>query len=919
MLQRGSTNSHSWLYASHIRTKQSKWLDQSLQDMEEKVQNMLRMIEHDGDSFAKRAEMYYKKRPELINSVEESYRAFRALAERFDNLSNQLHTANHTIATVCPEQIQKMAMEDDYDFDSPRFPKNLHLPLPANEPISPKPPKASKRDLKPIITIPSKPFQFKNKLPNGEDSVVVVSTPPSAKSGLTKQEAIEEIERLQKEICGLQTVKELVRSETGISKFQEIDKQIMELQQSVSRLQDEFGVGIDDKAARDLVAETALKSCQEILAKLQEEQEKCAKQAKDESQKIADESIKSEYLNEGDESQGEPGDAKKAETALKSCQESLAKLQEEQEKCAKEAKDESQKIADADRKLKSIKSEYLNDEEYQEDESQGSNQEPRDTKEGLLQQTFKEEQIDDDGNSKGNLTVTDLTIKIDELVDKVVTLEITLTSQTALIDTLRTESNDLHAQIQSLEDDKSSLTEDKHNLSNTVSKLEEELKKLKNLNQEVQNENSSLQLQLAEAISSADNLSENLKTAKPDNKIESMEPKEEDMENKTGEQKGEATKPEAKHVTFAEPRILESPTKQQNKDEEEKTELEKDEKFNWQKMLLNGVEDKERLLLKEYTTILRSYKDIKKQVEEMEKKDRDNQFEVALQISDLKTTIAKKDEEIQTLHQKLNLLPGLTEEEKLAMLNNSSSSNQKHVPDTISIDKPASISPVEANLRQKIDAVLDENLDFWLRFSTSYHQVPKFKTAVKDLQDEVIQATQANAKKTHKKFKSEIKPAYKQLIETHNELSSWLEQSQFLKDELQRRTWSLYRIQEDITQALRDGVEEDEIRFSSHQAAKFQGEILNMKQEHVKVREELQAGVDHIVSLQGEVEKVVKHLDQEYGFLMVDHPILLTSKTKTRVPLRTFIFGSNRKKQRRSVFSCIPSGKYEVLRDGSHP
>nr|GMC91451.1 kinase-interacting protein 1-like [Ipomoea batatas] len=897
MLQRASaTNSHSWLYASHIRTKQSKWLDQSLQDMEEKVQSMLKMIEQDGDSFAKRAEMYYKRRPELINSVEEAYRAFRALAERYDNLSNQLHTANHTIATVFPEQIQ-MAMEDDDDFCSPRFPKNPQLPI---EPISPKPLKGPKKDLKPIITIPSKPFQFKNS--------AVISTPPSAKAGMSKQEAIEEIDRLEKEICGLQTVKELVRSsyEAGISKFQEIDNKIMEMQQSVCRLQVEFGVGIeeddDNKARGDLIPESALESCHQSQAELQDEFGVSIEEARDLI----------------------------PETAVKSCQESLAELQEKQEKCAQQARDESQKIADADRKLKSIKSEYLNDqtgetgEKYQEDESQRANQEPGDAKEGL-QQTIKEEQIE--GNSKGNFTVTDLTIKIDELMNKVVTLEITVTSQTALLDTLRTESNDLHARIQSLEDDKASLTEDKHNLSNTVEKLEEELKKLKNLNQVVQNENITLQSQLAEALSRADNLSENLKTAKPDNKIESMEQKTEEQEITKTQKEGEATKPEVKKVTFAEPRILESPTKQQNNNGKNSPRLaellQKDEKFNWQKMLLNGVEDKEKVLLKEYTTILRSYKDVKKQLEEMEKKDRDNQFEVALQISDLKATIAKKDKEIQTHHQKLNLLPGLTEEEKLSILN-SSPSNQNHVSDMISIDKPANISRVEENLRAKIDAILDENLDFWLRFSSSYHQIQKFKTAVKDLQDEVFQAIQGKAKKSQKTLKSEIQPAYKHLIETHTELSSWLEQSLFLKDELERRTWSLYRIQEDITQALRNGVEEDEIKFSSHQAAKFQGELLNMKQENVKVREELQAGVDHVVSLQGEVEKVIKHLDLEYGFL-VDHQELVSSKrfsdfkTKTRVPLRAFIFGAKLKKQRRSVFSCIQSDKYQVLRDGSHP
>ncbi|KAF2283894.1 hypothetical protein GH714_016956 [Hevea brasiliensis] len=77
-------------------------------DMEEKVQIVLKLIEEDGESFAKRAEMYYKKRPELIHFVEESYRAYRALA---DHISKELQNANNTIASVFPEQVQ-FAMED---------------------------------------------------------------------------------------------------------------------------------------------------------------------------------------------------------------------------------------------------------------------------------------------------------------------------------------------------------------------------------------------------------------------------------------------------------------------------------------------------------------------------------------------------------------------------------------------------------------------------------------------------------------------------------------------------------------------------------------------------------------------------------------------------------------------------------------
>ncbi|GMI91018.1 hypothetical protein HRI_002771100 [Hibiscus trionum] len=51
MLQRAASNAYSWWMASHIRTKQSKWMEQNLQDMEEKVSAILKLIEEDGDSF----------------------------------------------------------------------------------------------------------------------------------------------------------------------------------------------------------------------------------------------------------------------------------------------------------------------------------------------------------------------------------------------------------------------------------------------------------------------------------------------------------------------------------------------------------------------------------------------------------------------------------------------------------------------------------------------------------------------------------------------------------------------------------------------------------------------------------------------------------------------------------------------------
>uniref|UniRef100_A0A1J3JPR1 NAB domain-containing protein n=1 Tax=Noccaea caerulescens TaxID=107243 RepID=A0A1J3JPR1_NOCCA len=87
--------SHSWWWDSHNCPKNSKWLAENLEKMDDRVNHMLKLIEEDADSFAKKAQMYYQKRPELIHLVEEFYRMYRALAERYDQASGELQK-NHT-------------------------------------------------------------------------------------------------------------------------------------------------------------------------------------------------------------------------------------------------------------------------------------------------------------------------------------------------------------------------------------------------------------------------------------------------------------------------------------------------------------------------------------------------------------------------------------------------------------------------------------------------------------------------------------------------------------------------------------------------------------------------------------------------------------------------------------------------------
>ncbi|KAL6582944.1 hypothetical protein OROMI_005022 [Orobanche minor] len=908
MLQRAASNAYSWWWASHIRTKQSKWLEQCLQDMEDKVQSMLKLIEEDGDSFAKRAEMYYKRRPELITTVEESYKAFRALADRYDLLSKELQNANHTIATVFPEQVQFAMSEEEEDGSCPS-PHNIHrnaqiLDMNTGNKV-PEVPKAPKKDLKTIISKASKQFRGKRK-----------SHTLDTKSGLTKDDALEEINKMQKDILALQTVKEFVKSsyESGVAKYWGIENQIMELQQKVSILQDEFDMDmvIEDDVARTLMAEAALRSCQETLAM----------------------------------------------------------LQEKQEKSSREAKEEYKRIEVACRRLRSLRQSYLHGQVDEKIHSEVDNE-----VDDYLIKESNEMEISPENNKESldfaNLTVTQLAEKIDQLVSKVIGLETAVSSQTVLVHALRTETDDLNEQICNLEEENKIMIDGTCNLSNMVREMEGKLNKIQDLNKNVESQNNNLETNFAEARSNLDCLTEKLCSVKPNEEVHESDSSHQEAVS-TVEIKNQKDMPsikdieDVKEVTIdirisdqiitsqeeVNKSIIEKPNKEDAVEdrhiydhvngEKKEENTDNDEDVNWQKMLLSGMEDREKILLKEYTTILRNYKDVKKKLVEMEKKEKDSQFDTLLQTRELKKAIQKRDDEIRKLRQRLISLEHVKEENTATTTTTTTNSDQlctsetrnekldasheedvKNIPvrnedvedeiKLIFIDRTPFISKVEEKLRTDIDTILDENLDFWLRFSTEFHQIKKFRTQVEDLVNEISKLKEkrkAGHASSIMQMKSDVRPIYKHLHEIQREVTVWLEQSASLKEELKHRFCSLCGIQEEITKALKDGVEEDEIRFSSHQAAKFQGEVLNMKQENNKVREELRAGLDQALKLQLQIEQTLRKLNEEFGICNDQ----TENMNRPRVPLRSFLFGTKQKKQKHSIFSCMHPGRYQILR-----
>ncbi|XP_059627864.1 protein NETWORKED 4A-like [Cornus florida] len=125
--------SHSRWWDSYISSNSSKWLAENRGEVDQSVQHMRKLIEEDGDSFAKKAEMYYEKRPELVALVEEFYRMYQALAERYDLLTGELRK---NITSVI--QMQSSGISDPFSDQASPFltPENKLVVHKSGDPFS---------------------------------------------------------------------------------------------------------------------------------------------------------------------------------------------------------------------------------------------------------------------------------------------------------------------------------------------------------------------------------------------------------------------------------------------------------------------------------------------------------------------------------------------------------------------------------------------------------------------------------------------------------------------------------------------------------------------------------------------------------------------------------------------------------------
>nr|GMC50540.1 protein NETWORKED 2A [Ipomoea batatas] len=906
-------------------------------DMEEKVGYILKIIDEDGDSFARRAEMYYRKRPEILNFVEDTFRNYRALAERYDHISRELQNANRTIATVYPERVQ-LAMEDE---DGESFLGGITGSPEEWSAYCKDLPAAPKSTLPRVLSMtrknkqPSRMMSKKGLLKfNGIEDVK-----PFPSSGLSKEEALEEIDELQKQILGLQTEREFVTSsyESGVKR------------QKLTAYKMSFGIGtiIEDNEARSLMTSTALKSCQETLNRLQGQHEKSNEEVAVEGKKV-----------------------QKLTTKFDTLVETLTASQE-----PKHQKLPSEERTPPEPNMDSRKSE----------QQVGSTQQGRIDVESLREKIKEELQV----SSATNVNMSELAEKVDELVEKIISLESAVQSQNSYVNRLKAEANELHEHLHRVEDEKESLIQDSENMNKKIRELEKELQRVLNLNHKVNDHSNHIQTRIAEASCRLDDLAGKLINVLPDEEtnttaatgqeqlqvhkdlsannsnstVSGVQMAKDNLKKDGNSEMIPSTSPKEIQAHDAIPAAqstlaisgVKSTEEKQMKDgnpeqgtsalhslmittnfisltqcthagihQHSRTQVEKDEPVkeddqpNWKELFLNGLDDRDKLLLDEYITALGNYRDVKNKLNEAEKKRRASQFQYVVQVKVLKNSNALKDAQIQSLQKKLreNHLesPKSSESTVKASLDTrdeptdvrhrltlsellhdstlkETASQEKSkgypageettsqeeikspstkddeediIPEVLSVEEPQCFSAIEEKIRTDIDDLLEENIQFWHRFSNAFQLIRKYETSVEDLHTE-LQDAREKAKQ-----EGNNKPMLS----------------------------SLSNIEDEITMLSKEGPEGEEPELGTYQAAKFQGEIQNMKQENKKVASQLEAGVELVHKLQDDINKTISKLDEEFGFKKDN------SSSRSRIPLRSFLFGVKTKKQKPSIFAC---------------
>jgi hypothetical protein len=688
--------------------------------MEHRVKCMLLLLGEEADSFSKRAEMYYKRRPEVITQVEEVYRAYKALADRYDIMSGELHKANHTIATAFPDQVQYAMLEEEED----NIPK-------AFTPVDPR--KIHKSTVDGLMMKKNKKNPGRSMDDGGEKTTPLVA--------VSKENAREEISRLQKAILVMQTEKEFIKSsyESGIAKYWDLEKEINDMQEQACHFQDKFDESavIEDDEARALMTATALKSCEDTIVRLQEQRKASAQRAVGESERVR-------VLRD------------KFEAIMNKHGRSLPAVSLEEERNTRK------------------------------------NHCPEETMESVhvkqeVAVDIVADKIKEHFERGCDISIAQVTERIDEVVNTVVDLELMVSSQTSQIDRLCQENKELESSLQSLEDGSADELTEK-----LIRQAEEELVRAQALESSFHKDESTIRSNFVEAISRFHDVSELLLSPVCDSAHTSHDVPESSME-----EIAEQPHAEADNALVAA----------------------KSESSSCMEMEQQLDVAQDKISCDDHGTSL--LEDAKRKLAEMEQKNQDCLNEIrALREQITSCSCSRRG------HRRR---PSISSDASISLLKG---------PTLSTIAENA--SPLQDKFRRDIDTLLDNNLELLMKFSSSLQRVQEFQSKHDGLQHLIKDQDGGKQDGTTEK----------QLRAFKTELQVWSEQNAMLRGELQCRFASLCDIQEEITAALDD----------QYQAAKFQGEILNMQQENNRVSDELQAGLDHIKGLHAEVEQALAKL-----------------------------------------------------------
>ncbi|RDX77045.1 Protein NETWORKED 1A, partial [Mucuna pruriens] len=300
---------------------------------------MIKLIEEDADSFARRAEMYYKKRPELMKLVEEFYRAYRALAERYDHATVELRQAHKTMAEAFPNQ-EHYLLSDDSPCGSSGTGAEPHTPeMP--HPI---------RALLESVDLQKDAFGFSSiqstLKKNGES--LEESTNGLSRKGLKQLNDIfgfsqlsaekqnvnaqnnSESERAQKAESEVQTLRKALEDiqsdkDSIFLQYQKSLEKLSEMERELSKAQEDAG-GLDEQASK---AEIEIKILKEALAELKSDKDAGLVQYKQCVERIA--SLETMLSLAQLDAKGNDERAAKAEIEAKNVKEELATLETEKE------------------------------------------------------------------------------------------------------------------------------------------------------------------------------------------------------------------------------------------------------------------------------------------------------------------------------------------------------------------------------------------------------------------------------------------------------------------------------------------------------------------------------------------------------------------------------------------------------------